>query len=150
MQPASAQKSPTCLLYLDSDRRRREQAEAALASHVAVFSVQDAITANATFIAEQPAVIIAVQGAHESYGDLIRQWRKDPDGADIPILVASTTTDADTIAQAYADGASDWLPAPIDFDMLQVRLPFLCRRAADIREQRQQNDLLNRANHIAQ
>ncbi|MEO1338035.1 MAG: hypothetical protein AAFV29_20490, partial [Myxococcota bacterium] len=113
-------------------------------------SVADAATARTTFRAERPSIVVVVQNENENFGELIQQWRAEPNGADIPILAASRPEESRAIAQAYADGASDWLPMPLDFATLGARLPFVCRRAADARAQRDQNDLLRRANSIAQ
>ncbi|MEL7371161.1 MAG: GGDEF domain-containing response regulator [Myxococcota bacterium] len=139
-----------CLLYVDGDRHRCERAEAALSSHAQVVSVADAATARTTFRAERPSIVVVVQNENENFGELIQQWRAEPNGADIPILAVSRPEESGAIAQAYADGASDWLPTPLDFATLGARLPFVCRRAADARAQRDQNDLLRQANSIAQ
>ncbi|PTT74109.1 two-component system response regulator, partial [Pseudomonas sp. HMWF010] len=49
---------------------------------------------------------------------MIRELRKRPAGAGVPILFLTTESDADIKAQAKAAGATGWLTKPFDPEQL--------------------------------
>lgn len=50
--------------------------------------------------------------------DFIRNARKDPKGAGVPIVMLTTESKPETKAEGKAAGATGWLNKPFDADML--------------------------------
>lgn len=55
------------------------------------------------------------------------ELRRRPASRELPILIATGMTDAESIDRAFSVGASDFIRKPIDWQLLQHRVRFLMR-----------------------
>lgn len=90
---------------------------------VQIHSAQDGLTALRVAREQRPDLIL-LDCEMPGLGGLecLRLLRADPLFAQTPIILISTLTDAETIAQAKSLGASDYLGKPINRQLLQARI----------------------------
>jgi diguanylate cyclase (GGDEF)-like protein/PAS domain S-box-containing protein len=77
--------------------------------------------------------------------ELCAQIRKRPGGAHIPIVMVTGHDDTESIARAYAAGATDFIVKPIHWPVLPYRLGFMMRAnetTRDLRRSEQRNNAL--------
>jgi len=77
--------------------------------------------------------------------ELCAQIRKRPGGAYIPIVMVTGHDDTESIARAYAAGATDFIVKPIHWPVLPYRLGFMMRAnetTRDLRRSEQRNHAL--------
>jgi diguanylate cyclase (GGDEF)-like protein len=80
--------------------------------------------------------------------DLCAQIRKRPGCASIPIVMVTGHDDTESIARAYAAGATDFIVKPIHWPVLPYRLGFMMRAnetTRDLRRSEQRNSALLQA-----
>ncbi len=78
--------------------------------------------------AEQPDLILLDMNLPDLTGtEVLEQLRADPVTADIPVIVFSTRIDPETRINALRAGADDFLPKPIDDQILMARVRNLLR-----------------------
>jgi diguanylate cyclase (GGDEF)-like protein/PAS domain S-box-containing protein len=64
--------------------------------------------------------------------EVCRRIRARPDGADVPIIMATGKDDAASIDQAYRAGATDFVTKPINWALLGHRLRYVLRNSRNV------------------
>ena len=82
--------------------------------------------------------------------ELCRVLRKQPQTAQVPILMATGLDDADSIARAYEVGATDFIAKPLNWLMLSQRIRYMLRAAHAFDELRQNQERLVLAKNAAE
>ncbi|MDH5276229.1 MAG: diguanylate cyclase, partial [Gammaproteobacteria bacterium] len=72
-------------------------------------------------------ILLDVEMPGASGFDLCREIRRRPGGADVPIVIVTGRDDTESIARAYAAGASDFLLKPLHWPVLPHRVSFMIR-----------------------
>jgi len=75
--------------------------------------------------------------------------RRLPEGKHLPVLMITALEDAETINRAYAVGATDYLPKPVNGLLLRHHLRFLLRATSLFDELRRKEERLAEAQRIA-
>ncbi len=75
--------------------------------------------------------------------------REMPAGASIPIVVTTGRDDRESIVEAYASGATDFVTKPIIWDLLPYRIRYALRANRSLRETARSQALLARSQHMA-
>lgn len=73
---------------------------------------------------------------------LLRRRRTEPKVADIPVIVVSVASEREATLEAISLGASDFVPKPVDADMLRLRVMSAIERAEQERIRVQNSYLL--------
>jgi len=82
--------------------------------------------------------------------DLCRRLRSRPESAYVPIVVATSLDDVPSIARAYDAGATDFIPKPINWLVLNHRLRYILRASRAFEELRRNQDHLIAAKEAAE
>ena len=82
--------------------------------------------------------------------DLCRRLRSRPESAYVPIVVATSLDDVPSIAKAYDAGATDFIPKPINWLVLNHRLRYILRASRAFEELRRNQDHLIAAKEAAE
>jgi signal transduction histidine kinase len=82
--------------------------------------------------------------------ELCRALRQRPQTAQVPILMATGLDDADSIARAYEDGATDFIAKPLNWLMLSQRIRYMLRAARAFDDLRQNQERLQAAKDAAE
>ena len=82
--------------------------------------------------------------------ELCRELRSRPESAYVPILVATTLDDLPSIARAYDAGATDFLPKPINWLVLNHRVRYILRASRAFEELRRNQERLIAAKEAAE
>jgi diguanylate cyclase (GGDEF)-like protein/PAS domain S-box-containing protein len=77
------------------------------------------------------------------------ELRRLPESKDLPILMVTSLEDAETINRAYAVGATDYLPKPVNGSLLRHHLRYVLRASRLFDELRQKEKRLAAAQRIA-
>jgi diguanylate cyclase (GGDEF)-like protein/PAS domain S-box-containing protein len=108
--------------------------------------VTDGTVLLAAFDRSRPDVVLLDVEMPGSNGfDLCAQIRKRPGGAHIPIVMVTGHDDTESIARAYAAGATDFIVKPIHWPVLPYRLGFMMRAnetTRDLHRSEQRNSAL--------
>jgi DNA-binding response OmpR family regulator len=72
--------------------------------------------------------------------ELCRELRSDPESAYVPIFVATGLDDVPSIARAYDAGATDFVPKPLNWLVLNPRLRYILRASRAFEELRRNQD----------
>lgn len=78
-----------------------------------------------------------------------RLLRKNPDMADVPIIMSTGLGDEGSINRAFDSGATDFIVKPINFSILTHRLSFMLRAGQNVAELRSSRRQLAVAQRIA-
>jgi len=138
------------VLVVDDDPTLRILVRAALEKFG--FSVEEAVDgaeALEKFISCKPAAILmdVEMPKIDGYSACVR-IREDAMGAHIPILMVTGREDIDSVNRAYAAGATDFIPKPINWTMLGHRIRYVMRSSRTFRRLRTseaKNDALVKA-----
>jgi signal transduction histidine kinase len=129
MNPLPDANSP--VLIVDDDAILRSLARAALEnSGFKVEEASDGEEACRIFDACAPQLLVVdvVMPGMNGY-ELCRVLRSRPQGAHVPILMATGLDDIDSITQAYDAGATDFISKPLNWFILCHRVRYLLRAA---------------------
>jgi signal transduction histidine kinase len=82
--------------------------------------------------------------------ELCRELRSRPDSAYVPIVVATSLDDVDSIACAYDAGATDFIPKPLNWLVLNHRVRYILRASRAFDELRRNQERLIAAKEAAE
>jgi signal transduction histidine kinase len=82
--------------------------------------------------------------------ELCRELRSRPDSAYVPIVVATSLDDVDSIACAYDAGATDFIPKPLNWLVLNHRVRYILRASRAFDESRRNQERLIAAKEAAE
>lgn len=146
----SASQNDGRILVVDDDPTVRLLVRASLEkSGFEVEEAADGLEALEKFVSCKPiAILLDVDMPKlDGYGACAR-IREDAAGAHIPILMVTGMEDIDSINKAYAVGATDFIPKPINWAMLGHRIRYVLRASLafqDLRASEAKNDALVKA-----
>ena len=93
------------------------------AGYARFVTVERSVEALATLRAERPDVLLLDLMMPEVSGfDILRALREDPEHGDLPVIVLTSSTDAETKLAALELGATDFLSKPVDQSELALRV----------------------------
>jgi len=117
------------ILVVDDDPTLRMLARATLEkSGFRVEEAEDGEQALRQFIRHHPAVIMMDVEMPKLNGyETCKRIREDAVGAHIPVLITTGLEDMDSINRAYAAGATDFLPKPINWSLIPHRIRYVLR-----------------------
>jgi len=102
-----------------------------------VEEVEDGEAALAAVDRERPdLVILDVEMPRLGGLEACEELRRRPASRELPVMIATGMTDADTIDRAFRVGASDFVPKPFDWQLLQHRVRFLMRASTTFEDLR--------------
>lgn len=137
------------ILVVDDDPTLRMLLRTALEkADFRVVEADNGETALKQFIEHRPAAIMMdVEMPTLNGYDACRRIREDAVGAHVPILMVTGLEDIDSVNRAYAAGATDFIPKPINWPVLSYRLRYVLRASNTVEELRaseaKNNALLN-------
>lgn len=120
----------TCrVLVVDDDLTARLLATQSLQQEgFEVLLADNGVTALRTFQDAQPDIVLMDVEMPELNGfDVCRQLRNLPCGKLVPILMATGQDDLDSVREAYAAGATDFVTKPFNWKILGHRLNYMIR-----------------------
>ena len=82
--------------------------------------------------------------------ELCRELRSHPESAYVPIVVATSLDDVPSIARAYDAGATDFIPKPVNWLVLNHRVRYILRASRAFEEVRRNQDRLIAAKEAAE
>ena len=82
--------------------------------------------------------------------ELCRELRNRPESAYVPIVVATSLDDVPSIARAYDAGATDFIPKPVNWLVLNHRVRYILRASRAFEELRQNQNRLIAAKEVAE
>jgi signal transduction histidine kinase len=82
--------------------------------------------------------------------ELCRELRSRPESAYVPIVVATSLDDVPSIARAYDAGATDFIPKPVNWLVLNHRVRYILRASRAFEELRQNQERLIAAKEAAE
>jgi signal transduction histidine kinase len=82
--------------------------------------------------------------------ELCRELRSHPESAYVPIVVATSLDDVPSIARAYDAGATDFIPKPVNWLVLNHRVRYILRASRAFEELRRNQDRLIAAKEAAE
>jgi len=145
-----AERADNLILVVDDDPTVRLLVRASLEkSGFRVEEAADGLEALDSFVRIKPAAILMDVDMPRMDGySACTRIRQDPAGAHIPILMVTGMEDLDSINQAYAVGATDFISKPINWGMLGHRVRYVLRASLafdDLRASEAKNDALVKA-----
>jgi len=135
------------ILVVDDDPTLRMLVRAALEKFgFRVAEAIDGMEALEKFISEKPAAILMDVEMPRLNGYVAcSRIRQDMAGAQIPILMMTGRDNVESVDQAYAAGATDFIPKPINWAMLGHRVRYVLRAGCvsqELRTSEAKNDAL--------
>ncbi|MCZ8130955.1 MAG: EAL domain-containing protein [Steroidobacteraceae bacterium] len=120
------------VLVADDDELARQLVRAALAADgYTVFTAEDGADAVERFRAARPdCVLLDVMMPRMDGFAACSAIRALPEGRAVPVLVLTSRDDPDTVARAYAAGATDFVAKGLNARLLAERVRFLLRASA--------------------
>jgi signal transduction histidine kinase len=82
--------------------------------------------------------------------ELTRELRSRPESAYVPIVVATSLDDVPSIARAYDAGATDFIPKPLNWLVLNHRIRYILRASRAFEEVRRNQERLIAAKEAAE
>src|SRR5215216_6389436 len=82
--------------------------------------------------------------------ELCRELRSHPESAFVPIVVATSLDDVPSIARAYDTGATDFIPKPINWLVLNHRVRYILRASRAFEQLRRDQERLIAAKEAAE
>src|SRR6185312_4169024 len=136
------------ILIVDDDPIVRSLMRATLENdHFAVIEAEDGIEGCEACARHRPDLVLVdvVMPRMDGY-ELCRKLRAEPDFAYVPIVVVTSLDDIPSIAQAYDAGATDFIPKPINWLVLNQRARYILRASRAIGELRRAKEEAEAAN----
>src|ERR1051326_6378628 len=115
-----------------------------------VFEAADGIEGCQLYEEHHPDLLLVdvVMPRMDGY-QLCRELRSRPASAHVPIVVATSLDDVPSIARAYDAGATDFIPKPLNWLVLNHRVRYILRASRAFEELRRNQERLNPATHAA-
>jgi signal transduction histidine kinase len=140
------------LLIVDDDPVIRSVMRDALEDDgFTIIEAEDGVEACERCAETVPALIVvdAVMPSMDGF-ELCRALRKQPQTAQVPILMATGLDDSGSIARAYEAGATDFIAKPLNWLMLTQRVRYMLRAARAFDDLRQNQERLVAAKDAAE
>jgi PAS domain S-box-containing protein len=139
------------VMIVDDDALQRRIAAETL-SH-AGFKVSEAASGEDALsrFAQQryDAILLDVMMAGLDGHEVCRRIRATPEGADIPVLMLTGLNDTASIELAYSQGATDFIPKPINWALLPHKVRYALRASTAAAAMRRSRESLARAQSLA-
>src|SRR6266487_4074139 len=122
----------TKLLVVDDEPSVRKLIQRFFESRgFAVLVADDGLGGWTTARDEQPDLVLSDVSMPEMDGyELTRTIRRNPATAGIPVILLSAHRDSDAMVTGYECGADDYVPKPVDMEVLRHKIGALLRRSA--------------------
>ncbi|MEN8182857.1 MAG: EAL domain-containing protein [Myxococcota bacterium] len=128
MQDAKGTSRPLVLIVEGEVEIRARAEEEMTAAGFRCCAASDAAEALEAFRRERPALVILDVDMGDADGfETCRRLRAEPKGAELPILVVTSSGEERDIENAFAAGASDFATKPIQWPLLRHRSMFLAQ-----------------------
>jgi diguanylate cyclase (GGDEF)-like protein/PAS domain S-box-containing protein len=127
---------PAVVLIVDDEPTSRLLTREALQqSGLAVVEAEDGNGAIAVFAHSRPDLVLLDVDMPDMDGfSVCRRLRTHPDGRYVPIVMVTGRDDIDSINQAYAAGATDFIAKPINWALLGHRARYVLRASSAMHE----------------
>lgn len=86
-------------------------------------------------------VLLDLMMPHKNGYQVLEEMKKNPDFADIPVIVSTSVSDIDSIARTLSMGASDYFLKPLSMENMKVILPMKVKNA--LKDHYQTSELKN-------
>jgi signal transduction histidine kinase len=150
---APAQPGPAAsVLVVDDDLVVRAPTRATLENDgFTVFEAADGVEGCELYRRHRPDVLLVdvVMPRMDGY-ELCRELRSREDSAYVPIVVATSLDDVPSIARAYDAGATDFIPKPVNWLVLNHRVRYILRASRAFDELRRNQERLIAAKEAAE
>jgi diguanylate cyclase (GGDEF)-like protein len=146
MGEVSNQEERPVALVVDDDRGARLLATALLEENgFKVVQAEDGVEAMSAFERLRPSIMLldVVMPNMDGFA-VCEEVRNLPQGRHIPVLMMTGLDDIDSINRAYEAGATDFIPKPINWAILQHRLRYMWR-ASQVSNNLRKSERKNRA-----
>ena len=142
---------PVSILVVDDDPVARSLMRATLQRDFFVTEAADGLEACRMFDELRPDFVLAdvLMPRMDGY-ELCCELRRRPGSAYVPIVVATTLDDLPSIARAYDAGATDFIPKPINWLVLNHRVRYILRASRAFEELRRNQERLIAAKEAAE
>jgi len=144
--------APASILVVDDDPIVRSLMRATLAHDgFAVIEAEDGVEGCRLYQEHRPDLLLVdvIMPRMDGY-QLCRELRGDPQSAYVPIVVATSLDDLPSIARAYDAGATDFIPKPINWLVLNHRVRYILRASRAFEELRRNQERLIAAKEAAE
>ncbi len=144
--------APASILVVDDDPIVRSLMRATLAHDgFEVIEAEDGVEGCRLYEEHRPDLLLVdVIMPHMDGYQLCRELRGDPQSAYVPIVVATSLDDLPSIARAYDAGATDFIPKPINWLVLNHRVRYILRASRAFEELRRNQERLIAAKEAAE
>ncbi|MGV3709774.1 MAG: putative bifunctional diguanylate cyclase/phosphodiesterase [Gemmatimonas sp.] len=142
---------PRLILLVEDDRSVRSMAKRSLENaSYRVVAASDGQAGYDAFIEHRPdLVLLDVVMPHMSGFEVFRAIRAMPAGATTPILMMTSLDDVESIHEAFAAGATDFVSKPLSWALLPYRVQYLLRGSDMMQELRRSERRLDDAQRAA-
>ena len=140
------------ILVVDDDPIARSLMRATLENDdFVVIEAEDGVEGCEACALHRPDLVLVdvVMPRMDGY-ELCRHLRAQPDFAHLPIVVVTSLDDIPSIAQAYDAGATDFIPKPINWLVLNQRARYILRASQAFEELKRNRDSLMIAKEAAE
>ncbi len=144
--------APASILVVDDDPIVRSLMRATLAHDgFEVIEAEDGVEGCRLYQEHRPDLLLVdvIMPRMDGY-QLCRELRGDPQSAYVPIVVATSLDDLPSIARAYDAGATDFIPKPINWLVLNHRVRYILRASRAFEELRRNQERLIAAKEAAE
>jgi signal transduction histidine kinase len=144
--------APASILVVDDDPIVRSLMRATLAHDgFAVIEAEDGVEGCRLYEEHRPDLLLVdvIMPRMDGY-ELCRELRSHPQSAYVPIVVATSLDDLPSIARAYDAGATDFIPKPINWLVLNHRVRYILRASRAFEELRRNQERLIAAKEAAE
>ena len=144
--------APASILIVDDDPIVRSLMRATLAHDgFAVIEAEDGVEGCRLYEEHRPDLLLVdvIMPRMDGY-QLCRELRGDPQSAYVPIVVATSLDDLPSIARAYDAGATDFIPKPINWLVLNHRVRYILRASRAFEDLRRNQERLIAAKEAAE
>jgi signal transduction histidine kinase len=144
--------APASVLVVDDDPVVCSLMRATLARDgFTVFEASDGIEGCRLYAEHRPDLLLVdvVMPRMDGY-ELCRELRSRPESAYVPIVVATSLDDVPSIARAYDAGATDFIPKPLNWFVLNHRVRYILRASRAFEELRGNQERLIAAKEAAE
>jgi signal transduction histidine kinase len=143
---------PASILVVDDDPVVRSIMRATLQRDgFCVIEARDGVEGCRLYDEHRPDLLLVdvIMPRMDGY-ELCRELRSRPESAYVPIVVATSLDDLPSIARAYDAGATDFIPKPINWLVLNHRVRYILRASRAFEELRRNQDRLIAAKEAAE
>ena len=142
---------PLILLADDEAATRFIMKEALEQAGFSVLEAENGLDAMAAFDRHRPDLVLLDVIMPQMDGfEACRRLRTQPGGEALPIVIITGSDDFEAISSAYEAGATDFIAKPINWMILCERVRYMLRASTNARKLHQSQELLARAQKIAQ